>query len=115
MSYDVSVTIEAYDDMSNIAQYIFDEFSYDEAVDFKQKIDNRFDDIGYNPKTNIHTEFMYRGWLIYRAILSPSLIFYIIDEDNCTVYILRVLRGESNWEEKLRNRGIYHDVDGNII
>ncbi len=47
--------------------------------------------------------------------LIIGLIFYIIDEDNCTVYILRVLRGESNWEERLRNRGIYHDVDGNII
>ncbi len=47
MSYDVYVTIEAYDDMSNIAQYIYDEFSYDDAVEFKQKIDNRFDFLYY--------------------------------------------------------------------
>ena len=53
------------------------------------------------------THILYRGYHIYKRIFKPSLIFYIIKEAEKEVHILRILRGERDWEHILKNSGDY--------
>ena len=47
------------------------------------------------------TEITYRGYYIHKKLFLPSIIFYIILDNE--VHILRVLREERDWEPILQN------------
>jgi plasmid stabilization system protein ParE len=39
--------------------------------------------------------------LILKKIFDPSIIFYFVDDASQTVFIIRVLRHERNWQKIL--------------
>ena len=53
------------------------------------------------------TGIYYRKKLILKKVFDPSIIFYFVDEAVHTVYIIRVLRHERNWQKILREEISY--------
>ena len=56
------------------------------------------------------TGIYYRKKLILKKVFDPSIIFYFVDEEMETVYIIRVLRHERNWQKIIRE-GISYTFD----
>jgi hypothetical protein len=56
------------------------------------------------------TGIYYRKKLILKKVFDPSIIFYFVDEEMETVYIIRVLRHERNWQKMIRE-GISYTFD----
>lgn len=50
----------------------------------------------------------YRGYIIHKKIYQSYLLFYIISDENQTVYVLRILKDIMNWRNILQKTNIYH-------
>ena len=50
----------------------------------------------------------YRGYIIHKKGFESYLLFYIIDNEKQTVYILRILKDRMNWQRILQSNKIYH-------
>ena len=105
--YKIILTWEAIYDAAEIAEYIEENFSLRTADTFQQNLQKEFNKILSNAKLFAPTHILYRGYPIYKRIFKPSLIFYIIKEAEKEVHILRILRGERDWEHILKNSGDY--------
>ena len=74
------------------------------------KIDVQGEALGRDYRMYAGTGIYYRRKLILKKIFDPSVIFYFVDDTNQTVYIIRVLRHERNWQKLLRE-GISYTFD----
>lgn len=97
--YKIRYAYSAKDDVQGIIEYILLHFKYRQLVkNFKRKMQKvekgltTFPD-GYEP-----SGFEYRGYTIYMKPESTYLIFYIVDTQDKTVQILRVLQDGMNWK-----------------
>lgn len=50
----------------------------------------------------------YRGYTIHKKIYQSYLLFYIISDENQTVYVLRILKDIMNWRNICDKKYIYH-------
>ena len=102
--YDYSVvwSREAVYDVADIADYIELRFGVERANRFNDDIDIEGEALGRNFKMYTGTGIYYRGKLILKKIFDPSIIFYFVDDAVQTVYIIRVLRHERNWQKILK-------------
>lgn len=92
----VILTYEAIYDVADIADYIEAYFGQSRADIFEVDIEKQFSELSYTAGIYGDTSIEYRGYIIYKKVFSPSLIFYIIKEDG--IHVLRVLREERDWK-----------------
>jgi plasmid stabilization system protein ParE len=108
--YHVVWSREAIYDVADIADYIELRFGRERADRFNDEIDAEGEALGRDFRMYTGTGIYYRKKLILKKIFDPSIIFYFVDEAVQTVYIIRVLRHERNWQKILRE-GISYTFD----
>ena len=106
--FDVKWSHEAIYDAADITDYIELNFGRKRADKFESDIDEKVEALGtdYNFYGDADAIY-YRGYLIRKKPFSPSLIFYYVDSDAETVYVIRILRHETNWQEILKEALFY--------
>lgn len=105
--YKIVLTWESIYDVAEIAEYIEDKFSQEKADEFQENIQKEFCKITTNAKLYQKTYILYRGYDIYKKIFKPSLIFYLVKEEDKEIHILRVLREERDWGNILKTTDNY--------
>lgn len=105
--YNVRWSIEAIYDVADIEDYIEENFGRDRADQFDDDIDSTGHSLSTNYRLSSNTGMIYRGLVIQKKIIRPSILFFCVDDDMKTVYILRVLRHERNWQKMLRETTVY--------
>ena len=100
--YHVVWSREAIYDVADIADYIELRFGWERADQFNDEIDMEGEALGHNFRMYTGTGIYYRNKLILKKIFEPSIIFYYVDDSTETVYIIRVLRHERDWQKILR-------------
>ena len=75
-----------------------------EYIDIDEKVEALGTDYNFYEDADA---IYYRGYLIRKKPFSPSLIFYYVDSDAETVYVIRILRHETNWQEILKEALFY--------
>ena len=99
----ILLTVEAIYDVADISDYIADEFGEDRAIQFEVDIEHRFETL--DRYTHVGTGIYYDGSMIYKDVFSPSLIFFVIMQDE--IHVLRVLREEQEWGKRLKEKQGY--------
>ena len=97
-------------DVADIADYIEFRFGQERADQFNNEIDLEGEALGKDFRLYTGTGIYYRKKLILKKVFDPSIIFYFVDEEMKTVYIIRVLRHERNWQKIIRE-GISYTFD----
>jgi len=99
--YEIQETLETIDDLAHLALYIYTEFSNEMAAEkLIEAYSQQINIIQAFPTAYCCTELYYRNYLIRKCPCGNINIFYIIDEKNKQIIILRVLHNLQNWEEK---------------
>ena len=105
--YDVVWSREAIYDVADIADYIELRFGRERADRFDYAIDVEGKALGRDFRMYTGTGIYYRKKLILKKLFDPSIIFYFVDDASKTVFIIRVLRHERNWQKILREEISY--------
>jgi plasmid stabilization system protein ParE len=100
--HNVILTWEAIYDITDIAENIEKNFGKNRADRFQEEIEKKVYDLKYNADVFEDTDIFYRGLCIKRRLFIPSIIFYIVKEQQNEVHVLRVLRQERDWENIMR-------------
>ena len=108
--YSVAWSREAIYDVADIADYIELRFGRERADRFNDDINAETEALGQDYLMYTGTGIYYRKKLIMKKLFDPSIIFYFVDDNSQTVYIIRVLRHERNWQKILRE-GISYTFD----
>ncbi|MBD5464593.1 MAG: type II toxin-antitoxin system RelE/ParE family toxin [Lachnospiraceae bacterium] len=103
----VVLTWEAIYDVTDIADYIEAEFGIARADKFQRDIQKQISDLAILGKAFKRTNIFYRSYYICKKPFPPSIIFYIIKEQEKEIHILRVLREECDWERMLTEQQEY--------
>lgn len=91
--YKIEYTLASRNDIRNMKKYILDNFCYRELGDnFSKKIRQATNGLKTMPKGHNVTGFVYRGYDIYVKPYRTYLFFYVINEEQTKVVILRVLQ-----------------------
>ena len=106
-NYKVVWSRESVYDVADIADYIELRFGCERADRFNDEIDAQAQALGKDYRLHPGTGIYYRKKLILKKVFKPSVIFYFVDEAAQTVYIIRVLRHERNWQKLLREGLVY--------
>ena len=109
-NYNVVWSREAIYDVADIADYIEIRFGRERADRFNNEIDEAGKALSLNYRIYTGTGIYYRNKLILKKLFDPSIIFYFVDDSSQTVYIIRVLRHERNWQKILRD-GLSYTFD----
>ena len=97
--YKIKYTYSSRDDMRRMKKYILDQFQYRElGENFTQKMKKATNGLKTLPGGHNTIGFSYRGYDIYLKPYLTYLFFYIVNEEDATVTILRVLQDGMNWQ-----------------
>jgi len=109
MSYRVLMTDEAMDDVFYLVKYIHDELCNPDAADkLYMNLNREVGSMGDFPLKSADSGIKYRGYIIHKKVYQSYLMFYIISDENQTVYVLRILKDIMNWRRILNKERIYH-------
>ena len=108
--YKVVWSRESIYDVADIADYIELRFGQERADRFTDDIDAEGAALGRNFRIYTGTGIYYRKRLILKKVFGPSILFYYVDDAAQTVYVIRALRHERNWQKILRE-GISYTFD----
>ncbi len=109
--YNILLTWEAMYDIADITDYIEVQFGINSADEFQSNIRREIKKLGYANIVFSKTHILYRRYIIHKKIFRPSIIFYVIDEGNKEIHVLRVLREERDWEKILIETTEYTYMD----
>ncbi|MCR4596853.1 MAG: type II toxin-antitoxin system RelE/ParE family toxin [Lachnospiraceae bacterium] len=102
--YRVTITNSAKEDVKAKKKYILRKFKYREyANSYSAMIKKAAKELDTLPAGYETTGFVYRGYDIYFRPVHGHLLFFIIDEYESTLIILRVLQDGMDWENIIRN------------
>ena len=107
--YKVILTYEAMSDAADILIYlelIFGQAYADLFQEYlKLQIKQLSDPVLMRayPRLNI----VYRGYTIFKKVISSSILFFTILDDRKEIHILRILREERDWENILKQTTSY--------
>lgn len=105
--YKVIVTWEAVYDVAEVAEYIESSFGMERADRFQDDMRKQMENLETMGTMFGQTNLYYRGYCIYKKPFPPSVIFYIIKEQEKEVHVLRVLRQERDWKKMLADQQDY--------
>ena len=101
--YRVEYTYSARDDMLGMKKYILDTFKYRELGDsFIKKMKEAEKSLKVLPTGYNSRGFQYRGYDIHLKPYKSYLFFYVINEKNAVLTVLRVMQDGMNWEYILK-------------
>lgn len=103
----VILTWEAIYDVTDIADYIEQEFGREWADWFEYEMKREISEIGFLGGIFGDTHIYYRSYTIFKKPFPPSIIFYIVKEFEKEIHILRVLQQEQDWEKLLKEKQDY--------
>ena len=109
--YEVILTWEAVYDITDIAEYIEIQFGKERADRFQEDIRSQIKSLEYLGGISGKTSIIIKNLFVYKKLFLPSIIFYIIDEFQNRIYVLRVLREERNWKKILLQESDYRELD----
>ena len=105
MNYRVLITDEATDDVFNLVKYIHvDLCNSDAANKLYTNLNREVNNMGDFPLKFADSGIKYRGYIIHKKIYQSYLLFYIISDENQTVYVLRILKDILNWRNILQTK-----------
>ena len=78
--YKIILTWEAIYDVTDIADYIEEEFGQQRADRFQSDLKEQMQNLGQFSTAFPRTQILYRGYSIHKRSFPPSIIFYIIME-----------------------------------
>ena len=105
MNYRVLITDEATDDVFNLVKYIHvDLCNSDAANKLYTNLNREVNNMGDFPLKFADSGIKYRGYIIHKKIYQSYLLFYIISDENQTVYVLRILKDIMNWRNILQKK-----------
>ena len=76
--YKIILTWEAIYDVTDIADYIEEEFGQQRADRFQSDLKEQMQNLGQFSTAFPRTQILYRGYSIHKRSFPPSIIFYII-------------------------------------
>lgn len=105
--YNIILTHEAIQGITDIADYIELRFGTACADRFQNRLEKELSQLGYMlgymGGIFYNTHILYKGYAIHKRPFPPSIIFYTINESQNEIHILRILRSERNWKRILSN------------
>ena len=104
--YDVEVTQIAEQDYNRAEDYIKNElYNQKAAAGLAKKLHEAIKDLSFFPKKYpVCNDDYLRLWEIRFVPVNNYLLFYIVREDEKTVYVLRFLYGRRIWQKILRKQ-----------
>lgn len=78
--YKIILTWEAIYDVTDIADYIEEEFGQQRADRFQSDLKEQMQNLGQFSTAFPRTQILYRGYSIHKRAFPPSIIFYTINE-----------------------------------
>ena len=108
--YRVILTWEAVYDITDITEYIEIQFGKERADRFQEDIRSQIKSLEFLGGISGKTSIIIKNLFVYKKLFLPSIIFYIIDESQNRIYVLRVLREERNWKKILLQESDYIDL-----
>ena len=97
-TYEIKYAYSSRNDIREIKQYILQTFKYRElGENFTRKIKEAVRALKTMPAGYGTTGFYYKGYNIHVKSYRTYLLFYVVDEKEKTVTILRVLQDGMNW------------------
>lgn len=110
--YEIQETMEAMNDLTNLAIYVFNEFSDEKSAEMIiDAYSDQLEILKVFPNAYIGTEFNYRKQLIRKCPCGNTNIFYVVDEYNKKIIVLRILHALQDWGRILRTKTVYHFSD----
>ena len=106
--YKIILTWEAIYDVTDIADYIEEEFGQQRADRFQSDLKEQMQNLSQFSTAFPRTQILYRGYSIHKRSFPPSIIFYIIMEETKEIHILRVLRHERDGKISCCNDQLIH-------
>ena len=108
MSYNLHITKKAEDDLNMAADYIESTlFNPQAADDLLDKADKELSGLAVMPQIHKLVNDPFLNTLGIRFILVNNyMAFFLIDEKEKTVYIIRFLYGKRNWIQLLKDEPI---------
>ncbi|NLB42677.1 MAG: type II toxin-antitoxin system RelE/ParE family toxin [Clostridiales bacterium] len=102
-NYTIKMTPKAADDLDNIYQYISEElFATSSAANILEKIEKGIMGLGQFPfSCNYVADEYLRNKGYRKLIIDNYVVFYLIEEENDKVIIMRVLYGKQKYENLL--------------
>ncbi len=97
-TYKIKYAYSSRDDIKEIKQYILRTFKYRElGENFTRKVKEAARSLKTMPAGYETTGIFYRGYDVYIKPYRTYLFFYVVDEDEKAVTILRGLQDGRNW------------------
>ncbi len=97
--YRVEIAESGKQDVKNIKKYILDNFKYRElGENFSKRIKKAVLELDTFPQGHGKAGIVYRGYEIYLKPADTYLLFYIIEEPQRKVTVLRVMQDGMNWQ-----------------
>ncbi len=87
--YRIILTWEAIYDVTDIADYIEEEFGQQHADRFQSDLKEQMQNLSQFSTAFPRTQILYRGYSIHKRSFPPSIIFYIIMEETKEIHILQ--------------------------
>ncbi len=103
----VILTWEAVYDITDITDYIERDFGIRRADRFVRDIRKEIEGLGYTGGIFGNTHIYYRTYTVYMRPFPPSIIFYVVKDEERELHVLRVLREERNWRKILQEQQDY--------
>lgn len=103
MKYKIKYTHSSRNDMREMKRYILNTFKYRElGENFTKKMKKAANKLKTLPTGYDIVGLKYRGYDIFLKPYQTYLFFYIVDENDSTVTVLRVLQDGMNWQYILK-------------
>lgn len=97
--YKVVLAASAKQDVKDIKKYILRNFKYRElAENFSKKMKKAMQGLDTVPNGYDSTGFMYGEYKIYLKPYNTYLLFFVIDEQEKIVTVLRLMQDGMNWK-----------------
>ena len=109
--YRVILTWEAVYDITDITEYIEVQFGKGRADRFQEDIRSQIKSLEFLGGISGKTSIIIKNLFVYKKLFLPSIIFYIIDESQNRIYVLRVLREERKKKKILLQESDYKELD----
>lgn len=98
MEFKVQQTEDAVEDITHMAAYMIEVLhNHRAAMNFIEDYDKQINMIQAFPHSCRGTPYQYRGYEIKRRTFRTYLIFYIVDNSEHLITILRVLKTKQNY------------------
>ena len=101
-NYEVVWSRESVYDVADILDCIELRFGRKRADQFDEDIDREIKALSSDFEFYTGTGIYYRDRLILKKVFNPSIIFYYVDDAKKTIFVIRVLRHERDWQRILR-------------